>query len=239
MVILLLGSTGRVGSRTLSTLLAGGHVVRVILRSPSRLTDEQRAYAKLSIICGSVTDPEFLKANLDSVTAVISCLGHGFTFRNVVFDDHFVFSSAKAVISAIDALRPQAPIKFIQLNNVGVNHPSEDIRSGIEKALLSAIHCAVVPVEDSQKAFDFISSTDSPFIEWVVVRPDHFIEGDAAEYVIREKIEVGILAQRDIHMSSIAHFMCRLIADNNLWEEWKGRSPVLYDKHQKGGIVLP
>ena len=60
MKILLLGATGNVGSRALPALIKHGHTVIAYVRSPAKLSPEQRAVLS-DVVTGSVTDKPALK----------------------------------------------------------------------------------------------------------------------------------------------------------------------------------
>lgn len=60
MKVLLLGVTGNVGSRALPALIKHGHTVVAYVRSPTKLTPEQRAVLA-DMVTGSVTDKPALK----------------------------------------------------------------------------------------------------------------------------------------------------------------------------------
>jgi hypothetical protein len=69
-------------------------------------------------------------------------------------------------------------------------------------------------------------------IEWVVVRPDTLIN----EEIVTE-YSLHISPTRDCIFNpgktsriNVGHFMARLIVENDLWEEWKGKMPVIYNK---------
>jgi hypothetical protein len=81
-------------------------------------------------------------------------------------------------------------------------------------------------------AASYISKVQTPLIEWVVVRPTDLINGEVNEYELFDKPQKSLfdgasggLATR----ASVAKSMVDLILTNDLWEEWKGRMPVVHD----------
>jgi putative NADH-flavin reductase len=71
MLLVLFGSTGRVGTRVLEYALADGHAVRAFVRNAARLTPRER----LGIVQGDVLDASAVSGAIAGVDAVISTLG--------------------------------------------------------------------------------------------------------------------------------------------------------------------
>jgi len=77
-VILVVGGTGRLGSRVTDGLLARGHRVRVLARGRRPIPPEA---ARADVVRGSVTDPEVLERALVGVEVVVSAIT-GFPFAD-------------------------------------------------------------------------------------------------------------------------------------------------------------
>lgn len=73
--ILLLGSTGKLGSVVLKMLLVNHYEVTVLVRSPERILIRNQ---RLKIIKGEVVKKNDLGKALNDVEVVVSTLGHGF-----------------------------------------------------------------------------------------------------------------------------------------------------------------
>lgn len=72
MNIALFGATGRTGAPLLTKALDGGHVVRVLVRSPEKL---DKTNVNLDVVEGDLLDLEAVKRCIDGVDAVIFAAG--------------------------------------------------------------------------------------------------------------------------------------------------------------------
>ena len=69
-------------------------------------------------------------------------------------------------------------------------------------------------------------------IQWTVVRPDTLIDEDqVTEYdVYASPTRSAIFNPGSTSRINVAHFMADLIADDTVWNRWKGQMPVIYNK---------
>ena len=69
-------------------------------------------------------------------------------------------------------------------------------------------------------------------IEWAVVRPDRLIdEGKVTEYNVHPSpIRSAIFDAGSTSRINVGSFMADLITDENTWNKWKGKMPVIYNK---------
>ena len=141
---------------------------------------------------------------------------------------------ARATRRLCRAIEGPTPIRFILMSSVSVNHPGRlDARRGsLERALLWLIRAFVPPSRDNQDAADFLWSeigARSPFVQWVVVRPDTLLDGDVSEYAVHEGLVGSLFAPGQSRMANVAHFICELATDPKTWETWMGKLPVITD----------
>ena len=78
--IVIIGTTGYVGSAILKEALGRGHQVKAIVRDPSKLT---LIHPHLKVVGGSVTDTDFLSRELAKSDAVISAFNPGWSNPNI------------------------------------------------------------------------------------------------------------------------------------------------------------
>ena len=71
------------------------------------------------------------------------------------------------------------------------------------------------------------------FIEWVVVRPDGLINAEISNYEVVATPPKTIFNGLTTTRANVAHFMCECIEQPNLWIQWKGKMPVVYNKKIK------
>ena len=124
------------------------------------------------------------------------------------------------------------------MSSVSVNRPGQlDTRRGmIERAVLWMFRGLVPPARDNQDASDFlygeIGKTDQ-FVRWVAVRPDTLVEGNITDYALHEGLVSSLAKPGQSSMANVAHFMCELVTEPKVWDEWEGRLPVIVDADSK------
>jgi uncharacterized protein YbjT (DUF2867 family) len=233
--VLLLGGTGRTGGRVLEQLLSRGVDVRAIVRSAGRLPAGVAANPALTVIEAdllSLSDDE-LRRHVTGCDAVISCLGHNINLKGMFGPPHDLVTQAVArVCGAIEGLRPAKPVGIILMSTVSVNRPNRlDTRRGaVERAVVAVLRGLIPPARDNQTAADFLAGrvgTSNPYVRWVVVRPDTLREGDVTEYTLHEGLVASLAKADDTNMANVAHFMCELVEDPALFDDWAGKMPVI------------
>ena len=132
----------------------------------------------------------------------------------------------------IEAVQPAKPIKFVLMSSVSVHRPRGlDMRRGIvERAFMWMLRGAMPPARDNQQAANFLHDNigmSHPFAQWAVVRPDTLLEGDVSTYTLHEGLVSSLFAPDSTNMANVAHFMCELVTNPKVWDEWKGRLPVI------------
>ena len=233
--VLLVGGTGQTGRRVLQQLLSRGMSVRVIVRSAQKLPSGTAENPNLTAVEGDLLSlgNEELQRYIRGCDAVISCLGHVISFKGVFGQPRDLVARATTrLCRGIEALQPAKPIKFILMSSVSVNHPGgfDTRRRMFEKAVVSILRRLVPPAEDNQQAANFLYDSigmTSPFVQWVVVRPDTLLEGDVSEYKLHTGLVSSLFAPDSTNMANVAHFMGELSANPKAWDAWKGKLPVI------------
>lgn len=238
--VLLLGGTGRTGGRVLRQLLARGVEVRAVVRDAGRLPDGVAADPRLRVVTADVlglSDAELAEL-ARGCDAVICCLGHRTDLGGVFGRPRdLVTRAARQVCAALEALRPERPVRFVLMSSVSVNQPgARDPRRGrLERALLWLLRGLVPPARDNQRAADFLArevGTSGRAVEWVVVRPDSLHEGGATPYAAHESLVCTLFRPGTTAMANVAGFMCDLVTGDETWAVWRGRLPVVVDAPQ-------
>ncbi|KAF9116039.1 hypothetical protein BGX27_005272 [Mortierella sp. AM989] len=243
---LVLGGSGNVGKLVVYQLLSRGIEVRAIIRTPENLPSDISQNPNISIIKGNLLElsTDDLAAHLSGCDVVIATLGHNMRYKRIpilgiwINRHDLVVRATQMVCDAINKVQPENPTKFILLNTVGVANPDgsdKHVRKGLENKLVSFMKAVLPPYKDSVRSAEYISKnvgSKERHIEWVTVRPDSFIDGDISQYKILDSIQHPFYASDKITKANIAHFMCELVEDPNLWAEWKFKMPVLMDANQ-------
>ena len=236
--VLLLGGTGRTGLCVLDELTKRGARVRTIVRSARKLPAELRGRPTVEVIEASLLDlPDAeLERHVRGCDAVVSCLGHVMSLRGVFGAPRDLVTQAVArVAKAVHAIGPTRPTRLLLMTSVSVNQPDGlDLRRGaFERAFVAMIRFLVPPARDNQAAADFLIQSvgaHDPQLEWVVVRPDSLVEGDAGEYAVHEGLVDGLFSPGQTTMRNIGHFMGELLTDDASWASWRGRLPVIVNQ---------
>jgi hypothetical protein len=74
-------------------------------------------------------------------------------------------------------------------------------------------------------------STDTSKIEWVIIRPDMLIDNaEVTAYNLESSpIRNVIFDAGQTSRINVANFMTRLLLENDLWQRWQGKMPVIYN----------
>jgi len=216
-------------------LLDRGVQVRAIVRSAQRLPAGVAGHAGLVVVEAdllSLGDEDLLR-HLRGCDAVISCLGHVISLKGVFGPPRDLVTRATArLCQLIEASQPDAPLRFILMSSVSVNHPRarESRRGAFDNMVLWLLRGLVPPARDNQRAADFLHEqvgTRNPFVRWVAVRPDSLLEGNAAGYSLHETLVNSLFKPGSTNMENVAHFMCELATNPDTWDDWTGKLPVI------------
>jgi nucleoside-diphosphate-sugar epimerase len=233
--VLLVGGTGRTGRRVLQQLLSRGVNVLAIVRSAERLPAGVANNARLTVVetdLLSLSDAQ-LRDHVRGCGVVISCLGHPTTVQGILGPPRDLVTKATTrLCRVIQAEQPAAPIRFILMSSVSVARPGRlDTRRGaFERTAVAVLRGLVPPAKDNQQAADFLCGeigVDDPYVQWAVVRPDTLLDGDVTEYVLHEGLVSSLAKPDSTNMANVAHYMCELATDPKVWDDWRGKLPVV------------
>lgn len=235
--VLLLGGTGRTGSRVLTQLLQRGIPVRAVVRSADRLPAGVGSNPLLEVVEGEILGrpTSAVVELLAGCDTVISCLGHNISARGLFGKPRdLVTGSVRRVAEAVEARPPETPVRLILMSSVSVNLPdhADTRRTRTERGYLRALCAVLPPARDNQGAADFLAlevGPEDPHLQWVAVRPDTLTEGDVGEYSLHDTLVASIFKPDRTRMAQVTHFMCELATDDDTWQRWRGRMPVIVD----------
>jgi len=233
--VLLVGGTGRTGTRVLQQLLTRGVSVRAMVRPGRKVPASDADNPGLTVIEANLLSlrDEDLQCHLRGCDAVISCLGHVLSLKGIFGPPlDLVTRATTRLCRGIETLRPPTPVKFILMSSVSVTRPGNlDARRGpLEKAFLRLLCGVLPPAKDNQRAADFLLGqigASNPFVEWAAVRPDSLLPGDVSEYTLHEGLVNSLFAAGSTNMANVAHFMCELVTNPETWADWKAKLPVI------------
>lgn len=239
MTIVVVGASGATGTQLVEQLIALGHNVKAVVRSPEKLPSSWKELDKLSIISASLldlTDQEMIELTRDC-DAVASCLGHNLSFKGIYGHPRkLVTDAVKRLSKAIEVHKPKKPIKFVLMNTTG--NQNRDLKEPVslgQKVVIGLLRLLLPPHVDNENAADYLRAKvgqKDQFIQWAVIRPDSLIDNkEVTEYVIHPSpIRNPIFNPGKSSRINVANLMARLIDDEKLWNTWKGQMPVIYNR---------
>ena len=239
MKILVVGASGATGRLLVEQLLKRGEFVKIIVRNSSNLPKEFDTHQNLSIIRANLLDlsNEDMSNHVKGCDAVASCLGHNLTFKGIFGNPRrLVTDATRRLCEAIKVNNPETPVKFVLMNTTGNRNRdiSEDI-SFAQKCVILLIRLLLPPHADNEDAADFLRTKigqNNKVIQWSVVRPDSLIDKtEVSEYEIyRSPTRSAIFDPGTTSRINVGHFMANLITNIDIWSQWKGKMPVIYNK---------
>lgn len=238
MTTLVLGATGATGRLVVQQLLAKGITVKALVRSKARLLPLFQDLYHLDIIETDITELtiEQWQQQLQGVTTVISCLGHNMTFRGLFGHPRRLVTDVLARIhQAIERLAPAEPIKYILMNTTGARNPDLNEQHSVgEKLIVGLLRRCLPPHADNEDAAAYLRTQvgqTNPYLTWVAVRPDGLIDNTEVSRYIEEPSPTRspIFDAGKTSRVNVGHFMMRLVLEEATWQQWQGKTPVLYN----------
>jgi len=242
--VLVLGGTGRIGSRVVQLLLDRGLAVKAIVRSAEKLKSSTRNDL-LQVIQGSILDLSAaeLAGHIQGCCAVVMALGHNLNFMDLFVRNHTMVTKATRLVCAAAAmvrLDSGRPLRFVKLSTGGARNPdgSDNVSRGLaERVFIACMSSLLPPWSDSIKALQHLGSVGNqhPYLEWCAVRPEWFRDGPAAELVVSPTVR-SLFAETGTRMDSIAAFMTDLVTKDDVWTAWKFKMPHIRDADSVVGL---
>ena len=163
-------------------LLSKNHKVRIVVRSPQKLSAEVLKNPNMTVIETGVldlTDGEMAE-QVKNCDAVVSCLRHVIDFKGVFGDPRKLCTdTTRRLCNAIDKNKSLKPTKFILMNSVGIQNPDhKEKRTWFEQGLLILLRHILPPHSDNETAAEHLHRNigkGNKHIEWCSVRPDSLI----------------------------------------------------------------
>lgn len=239
MTTLVVGASGATGQLLVEQLLMRGQQVRIIVRSIENLPENITNHENLSVIHASVLDlsDSEIAQHVNDCDALASCLGHNLSFKGMFGSPRrLVTDATRRLCNAAKANNPKDPIKFVLMNTTGNSNRdlNEQISFG-QKCVIWFLRVLLPPHVDNEKAADYLRidiGQNDETIEWAAVRPDSLNDDkEVTEYELYQSpIRSAIFDAGLTSRINVGHFMSELITDDDTWEMWKGKMPVIYNK---------
>jgi len=182
-----------------------------------------------------LTDSEMSNL-LQDCTTIISCLGHNVTFKGMYGKPRYlVFDAIKRITETIKK-DPSKNIKLILMSTTAYTNPLSGEKNSIaERMSFSFLMLILPPHRDNVKAANYLVITTSDKnknIDWIAVRPDSLInETEESSYEIYEsKVRSPLFNAGKTSRINMSHLMAELAADDAKWNQWRCKTPVIYNK---------
>lgn len=237
--VLVFGASGATGKELIKLLLQKSIEVVAIVRDPLSLAHLNDYQASLKIVKGNISElsKTDLKPYVSQCDAVLSCLGHNLSFRGIYGQPRLLVTDAiKSIVETIEARESDKKVKVVLMNTTGNSNRDIPEKPPLsQQVVVSLIRYLLPPHVDNEKAADHLRlhvGQDNQAIQWVVVRPDGLINQDnVSSYEVYESpIRNPIFDAGSTSRINVADFMSQLIIDEDLWAQWKGKMPVIYNK---------
>lgn len=236
---LVLGSSGATGILLVKILLQKGLEVIAIARNTDALTKIDSNDGRLTIVEASISEMtnNDLTQHLMNCQAVFSCLGHNLTFKGMYgHPRRLVTDAVVKVIESIKSLNNNNKVKIILMNTAGnSNRDIPEKPPFSQQIVISLLRALLPPHADNEEAADYLRlhvGQDDQIIEWAAVRPDGLInEDEVSPYDIHPSpTRNAIFDAGSTSRINVADFMSELAVNSGLWNKWKGKMPVIYNK---------
>lgn len=238
--VLVLGASGATGSLLVRRLLDKGVEVVALVRNAKSRTELFEDHSKLQVIDAEISliSEAELSQYIKDCDVVLSCLGHNINFKGIFGQPRLLVTDAvKKVLSTIKTIKPTNKIKFILMNTSGNSNRDIPEKAPFSQRLVtSLLRLVLPPLVDNEKAADYLRlevGQKDAYIEWTAVRPDDLVNEDrVTAYEIHESpIRNVIFNAGSSSRINVADFMSELAINQELWQKWKGKMPVIYNQN--------
>lgn len=238
MDVLVLGGNGATGYQVVKQLLKNSVYVKTIVRNPEKL-ETLGNQENLEIITDSILemDNSKLSAVLYDVDAVVSCLGHNITFAGIWGKPHKLVTDAIQKIHESIKMKETKKVKKLILMNTTacLDVDAKEKFTTSERIAIAIMRFLLPPQKDNEQAVKYVKSfigKNDQDIEWVVVRPDTLVNEEEVTYytVHNSPVRSPVFNSGRSSRINVGNFIMCLLCDNEQWEKWRYRMPVMYNE---------
>jgi hypothetical protein len=238
MKTLVVGANGATGKQLVEQLLKMNQKIKVIVRSTGKIPASWKNNDQISIIEAGISEIsiEEMSNYVKDCQSVVSCLGHNLSLKGIFGKPRkLVTESIKLISNAIQINTPKKPVRLVLMNTTA--NRNQDLNESIsvtEKLIMGLIRILIPPQTDNEKAADFLRKDvgqNNKSIEWVAVRPDTLInENLVSNYALyASPTRSALFNPGKSSRINVGNFMAKLLIENELWNKWKGKMPVIYN----------
>lgn len=237
MSVLVLGASGATGQRVVRQFMKKQIHTRVLIRESAVIPQDIQENPFVKIVKGKISELNDSEMNdlLRDCSVIISCLGHNMTLKGMFGKPrNLVYDSVKKVSETVKT-RADKKVKLILMSTTGyTNNLSGEKNSVGEKIIHSLLKLLLPPHLDNIKAANYLVKSigkEDDHIGWVAVRPDSLVNHDEeSPYdVCDSPVRSPIFNAGQTSRINVSHFIAELATDDETWENWKCKTPVIYN----------
>jgi nucleoside-diphosphate-sugar epimerase len=236
MKVLVLGASGATGKLVVQQLVKKNIQVRIVVRDSAIIPIQILNNKSIEVIKGNINDFDISKIKdlVKDCDSVICCLGHNLSFKGIYGPPHkLVYNTVVKIIEALQSMELNP--KFILMSTTAyTNKKTGEVNTLGEKIVFSLLKLLLPPHKNNMLTADHLvyKLGSKTKIDWVAVRPDSLIdEENVSEYEIHNnKIRSAIFDSGKTSRINVSNFMAELVTNDKLWQEWKHKTPVIYNK---------
>jgi hypothetical protein len=219
MKLAIFGATGTVGSELLTQALDGGHDVRALVRTPSKLPSQ---HPRLTAVHGDVRDLAAVEHTVDGCEAVLSTLG--------TTDKHDPDLRRAGTGNVLAAMREHDVHRIVVMGGFHLPFPGDPDNVG-RKLIVPIIKLMGIVVEDTTAMAALIQASD---VDWTLVRAPRVTRERRPARVRTGTLKLGPWSK--VARANVATFMLCCLTD----ETSIGQAPMITDRrhaspHTPGG----
>lgn len=159
MRLLVIGSTGRVGSQVVSRALDAGHVVTALARDPAAVA--RTPHDRLRVVRGDVLEPASLQRAVAGQDAVVSCLGTRDRRQRTL--------RSEGTANLVAAMRAEGAPRLVAFSAFGVGDSRPLLRR--TAFFFSRVILPLVLADQFEDMAAMEALVRDSGLEWVIVRP--------------------------------------------------------------------
>jgi hypothetical protein len=209
----------------------------VVVRDPERLPVPARDHPNLTVTTGTLLDLDAVEVaeRIRGCDALVSCLGHRLSFRGLFLPPHrLVTDTVRRLHKAVRA--NGTPTRLVLMSTSGFHDATVDPPISVsQKIVLGLLRVLLPPHADNEQAALYLRDqvgADDDLLRWVAVRPDSLVDADEVtdHAAVPAPVRSALFDSGRTSRINVGHFLARLAVEDEPWEEWRGRLPVLYNR---------
>ncbi len=210
--------------------------VKIVIREQSKIPVAFVDNKDIEILRGEIDkfDSQQVRGLIADCDAVVSCLGHNLSLKGMFGPPHRLVSHFVERVTEAANSYPIPKRLILMSTTAYTNAPLGETNSFKDKLILSLLRLLLPPHRDNMIAGDHLLNTLGPgsSVEWVAVRPDTLIDlNEVSEYDLYETRQRNPISDAGkTSRINVAHFMLELLTEEEIWQEWRYKTPVIYNR---------